>query len=110
MSNAQLRPPMLSSEEIHSRRAVLIRHIRDFHRVHPFYSTYYLVCNCTQGCDCIEPKVGRIILPFCGYPGELDWLELSQPLAISDNVKVFWHCIQCDSEFVCGTPWLNSPN
>ena len=97
---------MLSSEEMATRRAAVITHIRDFHRTHQLSSAYYLVYGCTQECGCDVPNIGRVTLPFCLYPGEMDWFEDYQPLAATDNIDVFWHCLHCNREKVCGAPWL----
>ena len=48
--------------------------------------------------------VPRIYVPFCLYPGELDYFSAIQPFYQQYGFRLTWHCNECKQELACGFP------
>ena len=66
---------------------------------------YAIHCPCKIDCCHMSiDDVPRIYLPFCLYPGELDYFIVTQPFHQEYGFKLIWHCEQCEQELSCGFP------
>ena len=98
---------------IESRREILYESILNFWEINEKKDTYYIQCPWLRNCNHFSAEeIPRIILPFCYYPGELDYYIVTQPFLPSHNFRVTWICVleNCDNELACGFPPTSSFN
>ena len=66
---------------------------------------YAIHCPCKIDCCHMSiDDVPRIYIPFCLYPGELDYFIVTQPFHQEYGFKLIWHCEECEQELACGFP------
>ena len=66
---------------------------------------YAIHCPCKIDCCHMSiDDVPRIYIPFCLYPGELDYFIVTQPFHQEYGFKLIWHCEECKQELACGFP------
>ena len=66
---------------------------------------YAIHCPCKIDCCHMSiDDVPRIYIPFCLYPGELDYFFVTQPFHQEYGFKLIWHCEECEQELSCGFP------
>ena len=100
----------LPEHVIDSRREVIQETILDYWELNNDKEWYYLQCPCRPNCDHFNAEeIPRIILPYCFYPGELDYFMALQPYYELHNFRIAWICIHegCENEFACGFPPLS---
>ena len=97
----------LPDHVIESRRQFIQETILDYWESNNKKDMYYLQCPCRPNCDHFNAeKIPRIVLPYCYYPGELDYFMALQPFLPSHNFRLAWICVLegCENEFACGFP------
>ena len=98
----------LSNEVIDHRREIIYQFIVAMWEVTQEENDadlYALHCPCYIDCFHMSiDDVPRIYVPFCLYPGELDFFIATQPFHQEYGFKLTWHCNECEQELACGFP------